>query len=206
MGIKPNWNVSIYNNGTDLLKNIDKEYILILDIEIPEINGMKIAKIIRQNRKDIEIIFLTSHSELMSEAFKVKAFRFLNKPIDKKKLIEALDGAEEEIVNNKKIAIDTRQGIKILNIKDIVFLEAYGDGIYIYTKEDVIDSSNSLKWWEDKLDSKDFCKTHRGYMVSLRYISGIEKTKVSLTCRNDEVPIARRQIAKLKEAIFEFVK
>lgn len=95
MGIKPNWNVSIYNNGTDLLKNIDKEYILILDIEIPEINGMKIAKIIRQNRKDIEIIFLTSHSELMSEAFKVKAFRFLNKPIDKKKLIEALDGAEE---------------------------------------------------------------------------------------------------------------
>lgn len=204
MDIKPNWNISVYNNELDLLKNVDKEYILILDIDMPEMDGIKIAESIRKKNKDIEIIFLSNHYKFIQEAFKVKVFRFLNKPIDKNKLIEALDEAEIEITNNKKVAIHTTQGIKVINIKDIVFLEAYGDGTYIYTQDKVIDSEVSLKWWEEKLCSKDFYKTHRGYMVSLRYVSAVDNTMVRFDCRKERVPVARRQKVKLREAIFEY--
>ena len=77
MDIKPNWNISVYNNELDLLKNVDKEYILILDIDIPEMDGIKIAESIRKKNKDIEIIFLSNHYKFMQEAFKVRVFRFL---------------------------------------------------------------------------------------------------------------------------------
>ncbi len=80
--VRPEFEVSLFSSGDELIKS-DKNFDLIfLDIEMPQLDGMETAKVIRKNHKNEYIIFLTSHSELMVEAFKVKAFRFLEKPIE----------------------------------------------------------------------------------------------------------------------------
>ena len=73
---------------------------------MPEINGMQIAGFLRKKHNGEFIIFLTSHIEFMPNAFKVKAFRFLNKPIDIEKFEEAVLEAEKEILNNEKVTGD----------------------------------------------------------------------------------------------------
>ena len=80
--IRPEFEVLLFSSGDELIKS-DKNFDLIfLDIEMPQLDGMETAQILRKNHKNEYIIFLTSHSELMAEAFKVKAFRFLEKPIE----------------------------------------------------------------------------------------------------------------------------
>lgn len=200
------WNISIYNSGKECLENVNAECLLILDIEMPEIDGMKVAEQLRNKNNDIEIIFLTSHEELMPDAFKVKAFRFLNKPMDKNKFREALVEAEREITNNKKVSITNQGKQEIVSITEVVYIEAYGDGTYVYTKNRVIESGLALKYWEEKLRGQNFYRVHRSYLISLRYITCIEKSKVRFTCIDNEVPVARRQFVKLKEAVIEFTK
>lgn len=96
-----NYYIDLFRGGMDLL-NIDKIYdIVFLDIEMSGIDGMETASLLRQKNNNEHIIFLTSHSEFMQEAFKVKAFRYLNKPIKQEELIEALNAAEKEIISKK---------------------------------------------------------------------------------------------------------
>lgn len=204
--IKSDWDITIYNKGIELLDNIEREDLVILDIGMPEIDGMKIAEYIRQKNNKVEIIFLTGHIELMSKAFEVRAFRFLCKPVDKNKLLEALDGVEKEIRDKKKLVVRGNDKLEIIDIKDIVYIEAYGDGTFVYMKNRVVDTKKTLKWWEEKLGQREFYKSHRTYIVSLGYVSSLEKTKVKFSCFNNEVPVARRHIVGLRDAILKFTK
>ena len=78
-----------YNSGDELLTAALDFNILFLDIEMRGLSGMETAFKLREMNYDGIIIFLTSHTEFMPDAFKVKAFRFLNKPIDIEKFNEA---------------------------------------------------------------------------------------------------------------------
>ena len=71
-----------YTCGDDLAGSESNYDIIFLDIEMPGISGIETAEKLRENGSDADIIFLTSHVEFVYEAFKVRAFRFLQKPID----------------------------------------------------------------------------------------------------------------------------
>ena len=102
------FNIFEYYNGYDLLESEKIFDIIFLDIEMDNINGMIVAEKLRERGVSSIIIFFTSHHEYVHDAFKVKAFRFLNKPIDKVKLVEAILDAETEILNTEKIIISKK--------------------------------------------------------------------------------------------------
>ena len=206
--IRSEYDITIYSSGRELVKSKRVYDIIFLDIEMPEVNGINTAKILRRNKNDEYIIFLTSHVELMPEVFKVKAFRFLKKPIELDKFREAVAVAEEEILSNEKIAVSIKGELKLIGLKDIVYLEAFGDGTYIYTNEEVNESNKTLKYWSEKLGTEQFFQTHKSYIVALRHIAKIDSTKVEMKfkCKEKEVPVSRRKRAQLKEAVFEYIR
>ena len=127
-----------YSSGSELVMS-DEEYDLIfLDIEMDGINGMETAEQLRKKGCKSNIVFLTSHTEFMQAAFRVRAFRFLEKPVDRKMLEEAVMETCAELMQDKKIVVKSGGEVVTLNCEDIISLEAFGDGTYIYTKEDVI--------------------------------------------------------------------
>src|SRR5574344_1365846 len=106
------FDISIYNyviydftDGNKLLESNDEFDIYILDVDMPRIGGFQVASQIRQKFQDACIIFLTSHREKMQQAFKVRAFRYLIKPIDINEFKEAILAAINEIINAEKILI-----------------------------------------------------------------------------------------------------
>lgn len=204
--IRPDYDIKIYHSGYELL-NSGKTYdLLFLDIEMPEIDGMKTAEVLRERNKDEYIVFLTSHTEMMADAFKVKAFRFLNKPIEIEKFEEAVEQAEKEILNSRKIPIVVKGDIKFVQIRDIVYFEAFGDGTYIHMKKEVLESNKPLKYWDEKMGNEHFFQTHKSYIVALRYVNKVETNKVSFDCIGDIVLVSRRKNAQLKETLFAYVK
>ena len=204
--VRPEYEVTVYNTGDELI-NADREYdFIFLDIEMPKIDGMETAEILRKNGNQAFIIFLTSHTECMPDAFKVKAFRFLSKPIEDEKFMEAVVEVEKELLNHRKIPIKLSDGIKLINIKDIFYLEAFGDGTYIYTKNEVLESNETLKYWGERLGTEHFFQTHKSYIIALRYVTQMESKAVTVKAGNAKIPISRRRYKALKETVERYVR
>lgn len=204
--IRPDVKIDIYLSGEKLLESKKKYDIILLDIEMPGINGMAVADELRKMGDRVYIIFLTSHSEFMPEAFKVKAFRFLKKPVDKTELAEAISQSEKEILNNEKIIIEEKGHTRLIGLRDLVCIEAFGDGAFLYTTDEVIESSRSLKYWLTRLGSEHFFQVHKSYAVSMAHVINIENGCVYLHNMKDSVPVSRRNIARFRKEFYEYVK
>lgn len=202
-----NYQITEYANGRELLNANECFDIIFLDIEMPGIDGMSVAEKLRSRNVESIIIFLTSHIECIRDAFKVKAFRFLSKPVDLQDLNEAMRGAVSEILNTEKVVINQRGKIYEVNLKDIVYLEAFGDGTYIYDRfNNVYESTVQLKGWDERLCGKDFFKIHKSYMVSLMYVKKIENSNLFLYSTDTILTISRRNITGFKDAYLKFIK
>ena len=90
LGIK-NAEIDCFYNGDSLLSHLIKKedfyyQIYLLDIEMPGMNGLEVAKEIRTMDKRAVIIFITSYSDYVFSSFEVQPFRFVNKPVNYEKI------------------------------------------------------------------------------------------------------------------------
>lgn len=196
-----------FTNGKELIRSKMQFDIIFLDIEMPELDGMETAAKLRKLSVGSLIIFLTSHIERVQEAFKVRAFRFLTKPVQPQPLMEALRDAKAEIEQEEKVVINQKGRIYELKLTDIVYIEAYGDGTYIYDNRDnVYECSVQLKEWNNRLEGCGFYKIHKSYIISMRYVNRIVENQLTLEGVPADFTISRRNASAFKEAYLEFVK
>lgn len=203
---KPDYVIDLYLSGKELL-GTKKEYDLIfLDIEMPEISGMEVATELRNREYEGNLVFLTSHTEFMPDAFKVKAFRFLQKPIVDSAFEEAVDEAEKEIMNHKKILVHTTDGTRLLSINDIIYFETVRNYTYIHMKQREIETRKTLREWMDIIGDEHFYQVHKSYVIALRYIETVDSDGVIMKYANVKIPVSRRKMKEVKESYFAYVK
>ena len=202
--------------------------ILLLDVEMGELSGIDLAKRLRRDKSQAEIIFLTSHFEFYGEGYEVDALHYLIKPIVPDKLMTVLDKAVEKLAVEPPFLVITCEGETIkLYEKDILYVESLLHYIVIHTynaaslsnkrKGEVSDKGLSadtglagereyrikenISTFQKKL-SQDFYRIHRSLLVSLKYIVRISKTVVTLE-NGVELPLARGKYDALNEAFIE---
>ena len=81
-----------------------------------------------------------------------------------------MNSFEKELFENTLISLKLKGETKLINLKNIWYLEAFGDGTYIHMKKEVLESNKTLKYWDEKLGKEHFYQTHRSYIVALRHI------------------------------------
>ena len=198
-----------YISGEELLNSPLEFDMIFLDIEMTGINGINAAFTLREHGFDGMIIFLTSHTEFMPDAFKVKAFRFLDKPLDSEKFNEAFSESKKEIMNTEHILLSDRSGKTVyLKLIDIVYLEAYGDGTYIYGKTGkVFDTDKPLKYLKEQIGSEHFYQIHKSFIVSYLYVSDILKDgKVIVKGFDQPLDISRRNVVSFRNRFFDYIR
>jgi len=183
-GNSTDYELHVFNDGMQLLKCTQAYDILFLDIEMPSMDGFEVAEEVNIRYSDTRIVFLTSHAEMMQKAFKVKAFRYLVKPINKKELYESLVAAINDIGSNVKVIVDCSthesKSETIVYEKDIIYIEAIGEGSIIYTvKQESLISRKPLKHWLESLTEMMFFQTHKSFIVSLKHVGSIRKGSVT---------------------------
>ena len=77
--------------------------ILLLDIEMGDMDGVTMAKKLRQENDTVQIIFITGYSDYISEGYEVAALHYLMKPVRREKLFSVLDRAVEKLSKNEKV-------------------------------------------------------------------------------------------------------
>ena len=192
-----------FYSAEEILKEDINFDILLLDIEMPEMDGIEAAYELNRKVSDCKIIMLTSRVERFKEAFKIGAIRFVTKPIQEDELFEAVDEACNRMNGMKKVRVHS-DGIayQILQ-KDRSYLEVERDNVRIYTEKMEYRSDIPLKQWEEELDSNMFFKCHRSYIVNLDKIKQFEKNYVELQ-NGERVPISRRKWTELHQAFLYY--
>ncbi len=184
--------------------NVDKIFhILLLDIEMKEISGLDLAKLIRKKNDKSEIIFITSHFEFCSEGYEVDALHYLIKPVSPERLGTVLDRAAEKLAVEPPSVIIACDGetCKIFE-QDILYVEAFLHYITIHTAAREYKIKESLSAFESKL-SESFYRLHRSYLVCLKHITRISRTTVWLDHAEICLPLARGKYDDINRAFIE---
>lgn len=195
-----------FSSGEELLLSSMKFHVIFLDMQMQGLNGLKTAEQIRRTDKDVYIVFLTGFMDYIQSAFKVNAYRYLTKPLQQQDLEETMSHITDELINVRSVIINEEGNEYVVNVNSIICLEAYGDGTYIFTKDNVFNTHNSLKYWLQTIDSPDFMQVHRGYAISFNYYVTMDSDKLILNGMKHGIPVARRNRKKLQEAVTEYVK
>lgn len=204
------YQLHVFDNGMQLINCTQNFDILLLDIEMSALGGFEVAEEINKRHSETHIIFLTNHAELMQKAFKVKAFRYLVKPVSKKELQESLVDAIKDINSNVKVLIDCvtddSKSEIIVYEKDIVYIESIGEGAVVYTENHGnLISRKPLKYWAETLTEATFFQTHKSYIVSLKHVAGVSKNFVTTTVGTD-IPLSKRKAAIFKDYVAQYIK
>ncbi len=160
-----------FNDYTLLIPRIDEFDYFILDYQMPGIDGLSFAQTIREQYGEKKtIIFVTAFKEIVYDSFKVRAYRFLLKPINKNDLFEALDSYIFSDAQIKNLSLKFDGTTNIVSSDDILFIEANGRDCDVYTEDEIIFCHKNISWFDDELSSCYFFRAHRTYLVNLKKI------------------------------------
>ena len=201
------YGVELFKDGFEFLQAFGrKPYdLVLLDIEMPKIDGISLAKELRKLHKDVPIVFLTSHIEYALEGYEVNALRYLTKPVSIPKLREVLSCVWQRMQKQRILWVKTELGDQKLPVREIVFMEAQNQNILIYTTGEVYSIRYNLADYQQELAADGFFRIHRGYLVSLGHVKNVGKCE--LTMDNGAVlPVSRAKEKELKEALFQYIQ
>lgn len=183
----------------------DKTFdILLLDIQMHELDGIGLAKKIRQADQVLKIIFITAVSDFIQDGYDVDAINYLLKPIKKERLFQCLDKANIKIeVSQNNIIVETEDETKKILHSDIIYIEAVSHLLHIHTNKEGLVTRMSLNDMEKLLPVDEFIKPHRSFIVNIQHINSIQKDSMKMDNGN-EVPISRRQYKFVNQAFIKY--
>jgi len=194
--------VGRYAGAVDALKAIHSQKIdlIFLDIQMPDLNGIELARVLDKGADKPRIIFTTAYNQFALEGYKVDALDYLLKPFNYEEFLRAAQKALNyaELVNKAPIAAsapaesehadDNYLFLKVeyqlvrIALDDILYIEGLKDYVKVHLKgiEKATLSLTSLKALEEKLPSKRFMRVHRSFIVSLDKISSMTKNSLQI--------------------------
>lgn len=174
--------------------------ILLLDIEMGGQNGIELAKTIRQDNTNVQLLFITGFPDFIGEGYDVSALHYLMKPVAEEKLYAVLDRAVANLAKaEKQLCIIFDRQTDYVPLSQICYIEAQKQYVAIHTTEKVYRMKASLADTEKQLDEY-FFKCQRSFVVNLRYVKRIMQNCVILKSEA-EVPISRGMAEKIGKEI-----
>lgn len=205
-----NFQIFCFESSMDLILEIEngKQYdIFILDVVMPDINGIQLATEIRSRDQVAKIIFLTSSIEFAVDSYSVDAFNYLLKPVQEERLNETLEKILSHITHGIKDYIIVNAPTCLLKVflYNLIYVEAIRRKIYFHlTNESIVESNSTLSEIElILLKDERFIKPHRSYIVNLDYIKGIS-SDVLATTNDINIPISRNLLKNVKQNYIDY--
>lgn len=192
-----------YSNAVQALNAIhsDEIQLVFLDIQMPELNGMELARVLSQAAFPPKVIFTTAYNQFAIEGYKVDALDYLLKPFGYDEFLRAATKAKSYYESMAQVApVSENQEEKYLFVKadyklvridfdNILYIESLKDYIKIHLSNSAhpVVSLSSLKAIEEKLPPARFMRIHRSFVVAIDKIDSITKSVVHLGTTNISV-------------------
>lgn len=158
--------------------------VIIMDIclgEGKENNGIEVAKKIRKEYRNINIIFCTGDTGSIADVFEVEPLYVLFKPVDDKKLRDAIEKLYNSINSDRSrcVTIKAVKGIRRIMVGQIDYLESQGRYVKVHIDDEEVVTINKLENLKELLGN-DFIQCHKSFVVNYNKIKSYEDTKLTL--------------------------
>lgn len=196
-----------YHSSEELLNDIESKQrydMLFLDIQIPnEMDGIKLAKRIREMDECVQIVFFTNFAEYAYDGYYVNALRYLHKPVHPDQISECLDIAfrQWKYAHGENIVLEYNGGSLVLKYNSILYIEANGHMILIHCtdEKEPIRIRQRLSQLLTILPETIFVMCNRSYIVNIMYVRKITYDRVVIA-DGEDIAIGKRYRDGLKRA------
>lgn len=213
------------SDGFSGLKAVNelKPDLIFLDIQMPKLTGFEVLELLEH--KPV-IIFTTAYDQYALKAFEQNATDYLLKPFSKDRFSNAIEKAFDKIKHNKtdekevkelvhsfeensdllsRIAIRNGSKINVVSVDSIYYLEADGDYVSIHTREGKYLKEKTMKYFESHLDSKQFVRIHRSFIVNVNEIIRLENydkdNHIAILKNNDKLKVSANGYKLIREIL-----
>ena len=202
--------LNYFDKSQDLVNKIvnKKEYsdIVILDIDMPEMNGFQTAKLLKDTYPDTLLLFYTVHEQYVFEAFQFQPFRYIRKVNVHRELEFALNAALQVLDSRviKSVVLKTNDETCKIDINNIMYFELESRKCCVYLVDGkVLIIRKSIKELFNEINSSDFIMLHNGAAVNIKYIKMF--SSYDITMENDtHLVVSRSHIKKVRIAIMNY--
>ena len=200
---------ALYNSGEELLASGAAGDIAFLDVEMNGLSGIHTGERLKKMNPRIKIIIVTSYSDYLDEAMKFHVFRYLSKPVDKKRLYRNLKEALYQInTYSKTMVVETEQGYETIYAEDIVYIETFGRKAKFHMSDREFVSTRGIDYWTKTIDIPCFYSTNRGCIANMKYVSFFNEEIVTLICEkySQNVYISRRRFRAFRDTYLSYMR
>lgn len=207
------------NDGFEGVKAIGqyKPDIVFLDVQMPKINGFEMLELLDEQP---HVIFTTAFDEYALQAFEKNAIDYLLKPFSQERFDKAIQKlpanasstaqqsaliAGSNPASSSRIVVKTGTKVKIIPVQEIIFLKSDDDFVQVHTAEGSFMKNKTMQFYEDTLDSTQFTRVHRSYMVNVQQVTRIDRykkdTHLAILRNGEKIPVSQTGYTKLKTVL-----
>jgi len=210
------------NDGFEGVKAIQQYQpdLIFLDIQMPKINGFEMLELLDQPPA---VIFTTAFDAYAIKAFEAHAIDYLLKPFNQerfdkaiqkwkeqmtgsqKNTTELLETASQSPMQSQRVVVKTGSKIKIIPVQDVYYLEAADDYVKVHTQEGSFLKNKTMNHFEKTLDTQQFVRSHRSYIVNVQQITRIDPYEkdnhIAILKSGARVPVSRNGYIKLRTVL-----
>mgnify|MGYP005777931861 FL=1 len=174
--------------------------VVFMDIEMPGMNGLKAARLLREKDADVVLIFVTNMAQFALEGYEVDALDFIVKPVAYEQLRVKFARAVKRVMlhRGERIIVQGRTSSAVVSVPNINYIEVMNHRLTFHTADGNIEGTGSLTKLEDKLKAYDFSRCNACYLVNLDRVDKVSDGHVYIA--GERLPVSRsRRTAFLRD-------
>ncbi|MGY5318430.1 LytR/AlgR family response regulator transcription factor [Neomicrococcus lactis] len=197
-------------SGAAALKALEEFQVdaMFLDIHMPALSGLDIARVISRFSKPPVIVFVTADEAQALEAFELAAVDYILKPVRRERLYESVRRISEIVADSAPtkpdmVTVDQGGMTKMIPRSEIRFVQAQGDYVQLHTKDAKYLVRVTLNDLEEQWASRGFLRIHRSFLVSIDHVDHIRirDGKATVAINGAELPVSRRSLPSVRERL-----
>lgn len=193
--------------AVDVLCSKEEHFdVLLLDIDMPKLSGLEVAKIVRKHRENLILIFISAHEQYVFESIEYSPFRYIRKNKVSEELPLAMKAVFTRLENEKdrNIIVKTDDGERILYYSQIMYYEIENRRLNIHLSNGkILLIWKTIKELIEEMNDENFIKLHSGCVVNVKYISAFSNYDVTLD-NAERLIVSRRRIKDVKEKLLKY--
>ena len=201
--------IETFLSGADILKRNreNRFHIIMLDLEMPDMDGLSVAKALREEFHDFVLLFITNRADLVFQSFEYEVTGFVRKSHIEDELKVTMDRAYQKALSRmSNYILKTENGERIFLSDSICYFLSKGHQLLLF---DVFQHSirilSTLEKLEDILSPTAFVRCHSGIIVNCKFIFSINKADIELT-DGQKLPLSRHRAKDVRKIFQKYLR